>query len=77
MKGGYRRRADAGEMSFEFQLGLARTELAEYAETDEEKANALASITRLEKIIAERKPKPAPEGGMLKNPNHDMYHQRW
>ena len=77
MKNGYKRRADYGDLPRVFQMGILRHEL-EIAETEEEKARAQAHIAHLEEVIEKIDVKvQAPEGGMLANPNHDLYQQSW
>jgi len=58
MKHDYRRRHDFGHMPLEVQLGILQTELEEYAETNEEKANAAASTARLTQTIERLTPRP-------------------
>ena len=45
-------------MQWTQQVGIMRTELVEYCDTDEERANVKAEIERMEIVIRERTPKP-------------------
>jgi hypothetical protein len=68
----YTRRQDYSDLPREAQIGILRTEL-DLAETDEERTNAQAAIKRMEEVIERFKPRQAPEGGMSKHPEHDLY----
>ena len=75
MKNGYRRRADAIDMRFEFTLSLAEWELGNVAETDEERAMLQQEIDRLKVVIEEQRPKPLPDGvSMATHPYHPAFH---
>lgn len=78
MKNNYKRRSDFSDMPRAFQLGILIYERDEVAETEEEKAKAKADVLRMQDVIEEYDTKhPAPEGGMMKHPNHDLYQQAW
>jgi hypothetical protein len=58
MKQNYSRRGDWVDLPWPIQLGIMKTELVEYCDTDEERTNLKAEIERLEIVVRERTPKP-------------------
>lgn len=76
MKGNYKRRSDWQDLSREIQLIILDAEL-DLAETEEERTSTLTAIKRLKEVIERLTPKPAPPGGMEKNPGHDLYNLSW
>jgi hypothetical protein len=57
------------------KLGILTYELEHVAVTDKEKADALGAVERMRTVIEERKPNPAPPGGMTGSPQADEYHR--
>lgn len=76
-EGKYTRIVDFGDRPLANKLMILTYEFEHVAETPQEKADALAAVKHMEAVIEQLTPKPAPEGGMARNPQHDLYHQRW